>query len=127
MPVKVRSPLGHEEPVEQLSRTSRADVIRRRVDQQLESGRRHASIAGKLRHHRREGAAGAVAPYRDTFGIGAEFGDVVEGPPVCRECVNDGRGSLVLRSQPIVDRQDVEAAVPADQPALIVVAVDAAD
>ncbi len=120
--------LGQEEAVgEQRHRTRLGAELGDRVQQQLQRGQPNAVVARRQRHHGGEVASRAVAANCHPVAIGAEFGGVVERPPVCGVAVRHRGGRLVFRCQPVVDRQHVHARVAADQSAQAIVGFDAPD
>jgi hypothetical protein len=101
--------------------------VRRRVDQELERKRWTAFPLGPLCDDGREVAARAVATDRETIGVGAELRGVGRRPPERGPGIL-GRGREgVLRGEPVVDGEDMDARVAAEEATWPVVGVEVPD
>ncbi len=125
--VPVHLGVGEQEALaEQFSRAVAGRHVGRGIDQQLERRRGSAGARRKLRGHRRQIAAGAVAAHGDPVRISTEPAGVRERPAERGVGVVDRGGKPMLGRQPVVDRKYVCAGVAAENSARAVVRVQVA-
>lgn len=97
-----------------------------RIDQQLVP-RNHVVAANLLAHDGREVTTGAVPRHSDPVRRKAPRGGHLHRESPCRDCIVDGGGERILRREPIVNRQYVDAGVEREVPHDAVVAGTTAD
>lgn len=76
------------------------------IPQQLKHNGRAAHIAGSLRDHRGDGAAGGISGDGDAAEVSTDLAAMLGDPPRCGPSIFDGSGVGVLRRQPVVDGHD---------------------
>ena len=119
--------VGEEEAVrEQVPRPAPGGPVGRRVEEQLED-RPRALVHRLQAHGRGQVRARAVAADRERRRVRAERLGVARGEPERGERVLGGGREVVLRRQPVPDRQHPDLGVPGEITAGRVVRLDAAD
>src|SRR5690606_34754620 len=97
------------------------------IDEELESERRCAAVAGVKGDHGSEIAAGTVASYGDATLVDGELGSLPGDPRSGDDAIVERRGKRVLGREPIVDREHGAARAIRELPAERIVRVDVAD
>ncbi len=125
--VPVHAPRREEIPFrEEAMGRQRARHIRGRIDEELED-RAHGVGAGRLRDDRGQVPPRAVSPDRDRARAPAERRRLRDRPARRRDRVLDPRREPLLRSEPIVDRDDDRVRLASERPADAVVRGDRPD